>query len=99
MGEELALRDEDGVGGDVDDGVDEVVAIFEVVIELASAGAGACPDVIEAHAGDALLGDELGCGLHNPLAGGASLRRRGCLRVRHNQMVAEVDLTVQLYQE
>jgi hypothetical protein len=38
--EELALRVDDGVDGDVDDGVDEVIAVFEVVVELAAAGAG-----------------------------------------------------------
>ena len=54
MVEELALRVEDGVDGDVDDGVDEVIAVFEVVVELAAAGAGPCPDVVEAHAGAAI---------------------------------------------
>src|SRR5467141_739484 len=48
---EIALPAEDGVGGDVDDGVDEVVAVIEVVVELAAAGAGACPDVVQAHTG------------------------------------------------
>ncbi len=43
MVEELALRVEDGVDGD---GVDEVIAVFEVVVELAAAGAGPCPDVV-----------------------------------------------------
>src|SRR2546427_4567682 len=94
--EELALRVEDGVDGDVDDGVDEVVAVFEVVVELAAAGASACPDVVEAHAGNALLGNELGCGLQDPLARRASLRCCGCVRVRHDAMVADLDLTVQL---
>jgi len=92
----LALRVEDGVDGDVDDGVDEVIAVFEVVVELAAAGAGACPDVVEAHAGGALLGDELGSGLQDPLAHRASLRRCGSARFRHDRMVANLDLTVQL---
>jgi hypothetical protein len=39
--EELALIAEHGVGDDVDDGPDEVVAVFEVVVELAAARAGA----------------------------------------------------------
>src|SRR3989475_7879662 len=94
--EELALRVEDGVDGDVDDGVDEVIAVFEVVVELAAAGAGAYPDVVEAHAGSALLGDELGSGLQDPLAHRASLRRCGSVRLRHDRMVANLDLTVQL---
>jgi len=93
--EELALRVEDGVDGDVDDGADEIIAVFEVVVELAAAGAGACPDVVEAHAGGALLGDELGCGLQDPLAHRASLRRCGSVRLRHDRMVADLDLTVQ----
>ena len=41
MVEELALPAENGVGSDVDDGADEVVAVFEVVVELAAAGASA----------------------------------------------------------
>ncbi len=96
MVEELALRVEDGVDGDVDDGVDEVIAVFEVVVELAAAGAGAYPDVVEAHAGGALLGDELGSGLQDPLAHRASLRCCGSVRFRHHRMVANLDLTVQL---
>src|ERR1700736_5938023 len=96
MVEKLALRVEDGVDGDVDDGVDEVIAVFEVVVELAAAGAGACPDVVEAHAGGALLGDELGCGLQDPLPRRASLRRCRCVRVRHDRMVVYLDFTVQL---
>src|SRR5256712_2695100 len=64
---ELALPAEDGVGGDVDDGVDEAVAVIEVVVELAAAGAGACPDVVQAHTGGALLGGELGCGPGGPV--------------------------------
>src|SRR3989441_8428104 len=67
---ELALPAEDGVAGDVDDGVDEVVAVSEVVVELAAAGAGACPDVVQAHTGGAPLCAGLGCGL-----GGAVPRR------------------------
>jgi len=81
--EELALVAEDGVGDDVDDGADEVVAVVEVVVELAAAGAGARSHVVEAHAGSALLGDELCCGLQDPLARRAPLRRCGCVRVRH----------------
>src|SRR5207245_10446387 len=77
---ELALPAEDGVGGDVDDGVDEVVAVIEVVVELAAAGAGACPDVVQAHAGGALLCEELGCGLEDPRACRAALRRCGDVR-------------------
>src|SRR5439155_27367752 len=94
--EELALRVEDGVDGDVDDGADEVIAVFEVVVELAAAGACACPDVVEAHAGGALLGDELSSGLQDPLAHRASLRRGGSVRFRHDRMIAALDLTVQL---
>src|SRR5207245_11273930 len=94
--EELALRVEDGVDRDVDDGVDEVIAVFEIVVELAAARAGACPDVVEAHARGALLGDELGGGLQDPLARRASLRRFGCVRVRYYPMLAVLDLTVHL---
>jgi len=43
-----------------------------------------------------LRGDELGCGLQDPLARRASLRRCGYVRVRHDRMVADLDLTVQL---
>jgi hypothetical protein len=81
---ELALITEHGVGGDVDYGADEVVAVLEVVVELAAAGAGARTDVVEAHAGGALLDDELGCGLQDPLARCTTFRRRGCLSVRHD---------------
>src|SRR2546422_2002435 len=80
---ELALPAEDGVGGDVDDGVDEVVAVIEVMVELAAAGAGACPDVVQAHTGGALLGEELGCGLEDSFARRAPLRRCGYVRVPH----------------
>jgi len=80
---ELALPAEDGVGSDVDDGVDEVVAVIEVVVELAAAGAGACPDVVQAHTGGALLCEELGCGLEDPFARRAPLRRCGFVRVPH----------------
>src|SRR5438132_6871022 len=82
--EQLVLPPEHGVGGGLDDGPDHVVTVFEVVIELAATGAGARADVIEAHTGDALLRDELGCGLHNPLAHRASPRRRGCVRRHHD---------------
>src|SRR5256886_7298985 len=83
---ELALRVEDGVDGDVDDGVDEVIAVFEVVVELAAAGAGACPDVVEAHAGGALLGDEPVSGLEGPLAHRAAPRPFGAARLRPDRM-------------
>src|SRR2546427_5738970 len=82
--EELALRVEDGVDGDVDDGVDEVVAVSEVVVELAAAGAGACPDVVQAHTGGALLCEELGCGLEDPFPRRAPLLRCGSVRVPHD---------------
>ena len=94
--EQFALRVEDGVDGDVDDGVDKVIAVFEVVIELTATGAGSCPDVVKAHAGGALLGDELGCRLQDPLARRPSLGCCGCRSVRHHKMLAELDLTVQL---
>jgi hypothetical protein len=55
----------------------QIVTVFGVVMELAAAGAGACPNVIEAHTGDALLCDEPGCGLHNPLTHRASFRVAG----------------------
>ena len=84
MVEQLALPVEDEVGGDVDDGVDQVVAVFEVVVELAAAGAGACPDVVQAHTGGALLCEELGCGLEDPFARRAPLRRCRYVRVPHN---------------
>src|SRR5207247_6942857 len=90
--EELALRVEDGVDGDVDDGADEVIAVVEVVVELAAAGAGACPDVVEAHAGGALLGDELGCGLPDALARRASLRRCGSEFIRHESILVAFGL-------
>src|SRR2546422_833434 len=80
---ELALPAEDGVNGDVDDGVDEVAAVIEVVVELAAAGAGACPDVVQAHTGGALLCEELGCGLEDPFARRAPLRRCGYVRIPH----------------
>src|SRR6266446_3179651 len=44
----------------------EVVAVLEVVVELAAAGARARADVVEAHAGGALFGHQLGCGLEDP---------------------------------
>ena len=84
MVEEIALIAEHGVGGDVDYGADEVVTILEVVVELAPAGAGVRADVVEAHAGGALLGDELGCGLQDPLARCTPLRRRGWVCIRHD---------------
>ena len=76
MVEQVALSCEDGVGGEVDHGPHQVVPVFEVVVQLAAAGAGTCPDVVEAHAGGALLGDELGSGLQDPLAPRTPLRRR-----------------------
>lgn len=94
--EEFALRVEDGVDGDIDDGVDEVISVFEVVVELTAAGAGSCPDVVKAHAGGALLGDELSGSLQDSLARRTSLRRCGCGRIRHDNTVADLDLTVQL---
>jgi hypothetical protein len=92
--EEHTLPVEDCVGGDVDDRVDEVIAVFEVMIELATARTGAFPDIIEAHAGDALLSDQLGCRLHNPFARRAALRCRGF--VGHVRVISALDLTVQL---
>src|SRR5207245_8218932 len=56
---ELGLPAEDGVGGDVDDGADEVVAVIEVVVELAAARAGACPGGGQAHTGGPLRCERL----------------------------------------
>jgi hypothetical protein len=68
MIQQLVLREQDGVRGGVDDGANEIVAIVEVVIELAAARVGAVADVIEAHRGRALLGHQLGRRLHDPRA-------------------------------
>src|SRR5579862_829357 len=95
--EEVALEVDDGVGRDVDDGADEVIAVLEVVVELAATGARARADVVEAHAGRAFFGDELGCGLEDPLPGRTPLRGRRCLGPCHGEIVALLDLTVHLF--
>src|ERR1700757_4307754 len=95
MVQEFALPAEDGVGGDVDDGADEVISVLEVVVELAAACSGACTDVVEAHACGALLDDQLRRGFQDPLARRTPLRRCRCVCVRHTPMVSEMDLTVQ----
>src|SRR2546428_5630474 len=80
---QLALSAEDGVDGDVDDAVDEVVAVIEAMVELATAGARACPDVVQAHTGGAPLGEELGRGLEGLVAARAPPRPCGYVRVPH----------------
>src|ERR671918_41516 len=57
--EQVTLDVQHCVRGDVDDGVHEVVAVVEVVIELAAACARPGSDVVEAHPGGALFGHEL----------------------------------------
>ena len=83
MLEQLAELVQDGVGGDVDDRVDQVVAVFEIMVELAAACAGAFPDIVQAHAGCALLCDEFSGSLQDSLARRASLRRCGSGLIRH----------------
>jgi hypothetical protein len=80
MVEELTLDADDGVRGDVDDGAHQVVLVLEVVVELTTAGTGALPDVVEAHAGGSALGDEPGGGLQDPLARRLPFPGRGGLR-------------------
>jgi len=52
------------------------------VVELAAAGVGALTNVIEAHRGRALLGDELGRRLHDARTGGLAFESRR-LRLWH----------------
>src|SRR5271169_3264118 len=65
---------------------------MEVVVELAAAGARARADVVEAHAGGALFGNEFGCGLEDLLPGCAPLRRRGGFRLWHETYSSSIGL-------
>src|SRR2546429_7271555 len=83
---------EDAVADDADDSVDQVVAVLEIVVELAAAGARSCPDVVQTHASGAFLGDEFGCSLQDPLTRHASLRRCGSGVTRHHFILVDFGL-------
>ena len=59
--QQSVLGAEDGLGGDRNGRTNQVVPILEIVVELAAAGAGACPNVVEADVGRAQFGYEVGC--------------------------------------
>jgi hypothetical protein len=64
--EQPVLREQDRVRRRVDHRTNEIVAVVEVVIELAAAGVGTLADVVEARGRRALLGHQLG--LHDACA-------------------------------
>jgi hypothetical protein len=63
MFEQPVVREQDGIRGAVDHGTNEIVAVVEVVIQLAATRVGAVAHVVEAHRGRALRGHQLGGGL------------------------------------
>ena len=74
--EQAVLRAEDRVGRDVDDRSQQVVAVVEVVVELAAAHVGLALDVLEADRAGAALGDQPRRRPEDPQAGRSALLGR-----------------------
>ena len=74
--QERVLRGEDRAGRGLDDCPDQVVSVFEVVVELAATGVRAGAHLVEAHLRDPALRDQLSGGLDDPRARRASLLGR-----------------------